>query len=190
MGQVECGATKPVIISARPMPPAVPRATQASLPAIPVAGSGLAPFRHFIFARCGARVPRGQHKGFPRSGRMQGSIGPERCGSGPPNGPFEWPNSWFGRAQSLNSDTPAGCGSKRGRSGPIWWRGARACPRGPANAQGGLGRVWWVHWGPLSRSGPTGSAHTGRGPRNIAPKVPPEGVLACSPAAGGGQQAR
>ena len=52
-----------------------------------------------------------------------------------------------------------------------------SCPRGPANAQDVLGRVWWVHWGPLSRSGPTGSAHAGRGPRSIAPKVPPGGGI-------------
>ena len=53
VGQVECSATKPVIISARPMPPAVPRAPWASSPAIPVAGSGLAPFRHFFFGPLG-----------------------------------------------------------------------------------------------------------------------------------------
>ena len=70
-------------------------------------------FATFFFARCGARASRGQNKGFPRSGRMQGSMGPERCGSGPPNGPFEWPHSRFGRGRYLNSDPPAGCGSKR-----------------------------------------------------------------------------
>ena len=85
----------------------------APSPAIPVAGSGLAPFRHFFLARCRARVPRGQNKGFPRSGRMQGSMEPARCGSGPPDGPFEWPHSQFGRGRYLNSDPPAGCGSKR-----------------------------------------------------------------------------
>ena len=140
VGQVECSATKPVINSARPMPPAVPRAPQASPPAIPVAGSGLAPFRHFFFARCGARASRGQNKGFPRSGRMQGSMGPERCGSGPPNGPFEWPHSRFGRGRYLNSDPPAGCGVKTAVQGCFGGL-VRACPRGPANAQGGLGRV-------------------------------------------------
>ena len=60
VGQVECGAAKPVIISARPMPPAVPRAPWAS----PVAGSGLAPFRHFFFCSLRGTRVQGPKQGF------------------------------------------------------------------------------------------------------------------------------
>ena len=35
--------------------------------------------------------PRCQNSGFLRSGGIKGSMGPERCGSGVPNGPFGWP---------------------------------------------------------------------------------------------------
>ena len=62
--QVECGATKTVINSARPMAPAVPRAPRASPPAIPVAGSGLAPFRHFFFGLLGGTCAQGPQQGF------------------------------------------------------------------------------------------------------------------------------
>ena len=61
-----------------------------------------------FLARCGAHTPRGQNKGFPRSGRMQGSTEPKRCGPGAPNGPFGWPHSRFGPGQYLNSDPPFG----------------------------------------------------------------------------------
>ena len=108
VGQVECGATKPVINSARPMAPAVPRAPRACAPAIPVAGSGLAPFRHLLPGRWGVPAPKGQSKGSRRSGRILGGMGPERCGSGAPNQPFEWPHSRFGRARYFFSDPPFG----------------------------------------------------------------------------------
>ena len=52
---------------------AVPRALRPSTPAISVAsGSGWVSIWHFFLARCGAHASRGQNKGFPPSGRMQG----------------------------------------------------------------------------------------------------------------------
>ena len=53
-----------VTFSARPMAPAVPRAPQASPPGIPVAGSGLAPFRHFFFGPLGGTCAQGPKQGF------------------------------------------------------------------------------------------------------------------------------
>ena len=62
LGPCPRGSQGPLGIISRPSPPLVQV------------------WRHFatFFARCGARAFRGQNKGFPRSGRMQGSIGPER----------------------------------------------------------------------------------------------------------------
>ena len=49
-------------------------------------------------------APKGQSSGFPRSGRIQGCMGPERRGPGPPSGPFGRPYSRFGRGLQVNSD--------------------------------------------------------------------------------------
>ena len=65
-------------------------------------------FATFCLARWGLPAPKGQNKGFPRSGRILGGMGPERCGSGAPNRPFEWPHSRFGRARYFFSDPPFG----------------------------------------------------------------------------------
>ena len=68
-------------------------------------------WRHFatFFLACwGVPAPKGHNKGFPRSGRILGGMGPERCGSGAPNWPFEWPHSRFGRARYFFSDPPFG----------------------------------------------------------------------------------
>ena len=65
-------------------------------------------FATFFLARWGVPAPKGQNKGFPRSGRIRGGMGPERCGSGAPNRPFEWPHSRFGRARYFFSDPPFG----------------------------------------------------------------------------------
>ena len=114
-GWVRLSAAQQNLLSIRlgPWPPQFPGPLGHPPRPSPSLVQGLAPFRHFFFARCGARASRGQNKGFPHSGRMQGSMGPERCGSGPPNIPFEWPHSRFGRGRYLNSDPLAGCGSKR-----------------------------------------------------------------------------
>ena len=58
-------------------------------------------WRHFglFFSHWGVPAPKGQSKGFPRSGRIRGGMGPGRCGSGAPNQPLEWPHSRFGRAR-------------------------------------------------------------------------------------------
>ena len=56
----------------------------------------------FVLACWGIPAPKGQNNGFPRPGRNQRSIGPERCGPGPPNEHFGWAHRWFGRAQHLS----------------------------------------------------------------------------------------
>ena len=56
----------------------------------------------FVLACWGIPAPKGQNNGFPRPGRHQRSIGPERCSPGPPNEHFGWPHRWFGRAQHLS----------------------------------------------------------------------------------------
>ena len=106
--EVECGATKPVINSARPMAPPVPTAPQALSPALPSLVPVWRPFATFFLARWGVPAPKGHSKGFPRSGRILGGMGPDRCGSGAPNRPFEWPHSRFGRARYFFSDPPFG----------------------------------------------------------------------------------
>ena len=92
MGQVECGATKPVINSARPMAPAVPRAPQAFPPAIPVAGSGLAPFRHFFFWPAGGYLrPRAKTVISDAQGGTRGVWGLKGAVQGPPMDPSDGP---------------------------------------------------------------------------------------------------
>ena len=65
-------------------------------------------FRSLFFGPRGVPAPKGQNSDFLRSGRNRGSMGLERCGPGPPNGPFGWPHSRFGRARYLISDPPFG----------------------------------------------------------------------------------
>ena len=51
-------------------------------------------WRHFatFFLACwGVPAPKGHNKGFPRSGRILGGMGPERCGSGAPIDPSNGP---------------------------------------------------------------------------------------------------
>ena len=43
---------------------------------------------------------------FYTHGGIKGSMGPERCGSGVPNGPCECPHSWFGEGRYFYSDLP------------------------------------------------------------------------------------
>ena len=118
--QVECGATKTVINSTRPMAPAVPRAPQASPPGIPVAGSGLAPFRHFFLACWGVPAPKGHSKGFPRSGRILGGMGPERCGSGAPIDPSNGPIAGLVERDTFFLTPLLGCSKPhRAKSGPV-----------------------------------------------------------------------
>ena len=90
--EVECGATKPVINSAGPMAPAVPRAPRASPPAIPVAGSGLAPFRHFFFWPAGGYLrPRAKTRVFHAQGGSWGVWGRKGAVQGPPIDPSNGP---------------------------------------------------------------------------------------------------
>ena len=90
--QVECGAMKPVINSARPMAPVVATAPRASAPAIPVAGSGLAPFRHFFFWPAGGYLrPRAKTRVFHAQGGSGGVWGRKGAVQGPPIDPSNGP---------------------------------------------------------------------------------------------------
>ena len=90
--QVECGATKTVINSTQPMGPAVPRAPKASPPGIPVAGSGLAPFRHFFFWPAGGYLrPRAKTRVFHAQGGSWGVWGRKGAVQGPPIDPSNGP---------------------------------------------------------------------------------------------------
>ena len=89
--EVECGATKPVTNSARPMAPAVPRAPLASPPAIPVAGSGLTPFRHFFLLAAGHARPGAKTRGFHTQGGCRGVWGRKGAVQGPPMDPLNGP---------------------------------------------------------------------------------------------------
>ena len=62
----------------------------------------------FFWPTGGVPAPEGQNSDFRRSGRNRGSMGLERCGPEPPDGPFGWPHSRFGRARYLISDPPFG----------------------------------------------------------------------------------
>ena len=99
---------KPSSIRLSPWPPRFP----GPLRHPPRASPSLVPvWRHFatFFLACwGVPAPKGHSKGFPRSGRILGGMGPDRCGSGAPNRPFEWPHSRFGRARYFFSDPPFG----------------------------------------------------------------------------------
>ena len=48
--------------------------------------------------------PKGQSSGFLRSGRIQGSTGPARRGSGASKGPLEWSHGRFGRGRYFFAD--------------------------------------------------------------------------------------
>ena len=85
--QVECGATKPVINLARPMDPAVPRAPKASALAIPVAGSGLAPFSAFFWLTAGHARPGAKTMIFDAQGRCRGVWGRKGAVQGSPVDP-------------------------------------------------------------------------------------------------------
>ena len=69
-----------------------PRGPQGPLgipPGHPRRWLGLATFLAlFFWPTGGAPAPKGQNSDFRRSGRNRGSMGLERCGPGPPNGPF------------------------------------------------------------------------------------------------------
>ena len=101
---VACGARETVTNPARPMAPRFPGPLGHPPRPSPSLVQVWRHFATFFLARWGVPAPKGQNKGFPRSGRILGGMGPERCGSGVPNGPFGWPHSRFGRARYLNSD--------------------------------------------------------------------------------------
>ena len=88
LGQVECSTTKPIINSAQPMAPVVPRAPQAPPLAIPVAGSGLAPFRHFFLLTAGNARPGAKARGFHAQGGCRGVRGQKGAAQGPPMYPL------------------------------------------------------------------------------------------------------
>ena len=74
------------------MAPAVPRAPRASPPAIPVAGSGLAPFRHFFFWPAGGYLrPRAKTRVFHAQGGSGGVWGRKGAVQGPPIDPSNGP---------------------------------------------------------------------------------------------------
>ena len=87
-----------------------PRGRQCIRPSRPYRWLSLGTFAELVLgARGGYLHPRGQNNDFPCSGRTRGVWpGLESCGPGPPNGPFRWPYSQFGRARYLNSDIPLG----------------------------------------------------------------------------------
>ena len=87
--------------------------------------------------------PKGQNSGFLRSGRIQGSMRPVRRGSGPPDGPFEWSHSRFGRGRYPFSDPFFG--STHPKSGP---------EKSIALDQTGYGAIQRVPQGPPNRALP------------------------------------
>ena len=89
---VACGARGTVTNPAQPMAPAVPRAPWASPPAIPVAGSGLAPFGHFYFGPQGGYLrPRAKTVISDAQGGTRGVWGLKGAVQGPPMDPSDGP---------------------------------------------------------------------------------------------------
>ena len=112
----------------------------------------------FFWPAAGHAHPGAKTRDFHAQGGCMGSMGPERCGSGVPNGPLGWSQSRFGRGRYLNSDPPFGhpegglwgrfgCGAQ-GNSLPLsptdaflgeyrirTDRAARLCWRPPAGAR-------------------------------------------------------
>ena len=99
---------KPSSIRLSPWPPRFPGPLRHPPRASPSLVQVWRHFATFFLACWGVPAPKGHSKGFPRSGRILGGMGPERCGSGAPNRPFEWPHSRFGRARYFFSDPPFG----------------------------------------------------------------------------------
>ncbi len=99
---------KPSSIRLGPWPPRFPGPLRHPPRASPSLVQVWRHFATFFLACWGVPAPKGQNKGFPRSGWIRGGMGPERCGSGAPNRPFEWPHSRFGRARYFFSEPPFG----------------------------------------------------------------------------------
>ena len=91
--QVECGATKTVIMQfdSGPWPPRFSGPLGHPPRASPSLVQVWRHFATFFLARWGVPAPKGQNKGFARSGRIRRGMGPERCGSGAPIDPSSDP---------------------------------------------------------------------------------------------------